>query len=44
MAKRKAKDAHGVVVEMLQHGGAILHAAVTELFNDILGPVAGPLE
>ena len=38
MAKGEAGDAHGVVLEMLQHGGSKLWNAIAELFSDILDP------
>lgn len=44
MAKRKAGDQAGQVVEMLQRGGRRLHESLAELFNDLLDPVSEPPE
>jgi hypothetical protein len=38
MAKNKASDSSGLVVEMLQDGSEMLMAMITELFNSIIGP------
>ena len=36
MAKRKAGDARGIVIEMIQKGGKLLMEQLAELFSDIL--------
>ena len=42
MAKRKAGDARGIVIEMIQKGGQLLMEQLAELFSDILSPDKGP--
>ena len=44
MAKRKAGDTSGLVVEMLQKGGSALWSLLAELFTDVLKPEAAPPE
>jgi hypothetical protein len=44
MAKCKAGDEQGIVVEMLQKGGDHLMQVLVELFNDILDPASMPPE
>lgn len=44
MAKRKAGDQAGLVVEMLQRGGRRQHESLAELFNDLLDPASEPPE
>lgn len=36
MARKKAGDQAGIIVEMLQHGSAHLRTVIAELFTDIL--------
>ena len=36
MAKRKAADHKGIVIEMLQQGGPLLKERIADLFTDIL--------
>eukprot|EP00973_Karenia_brevis_P015970 2183250-Karenia_brevis.AAC.1 len=40
MAKNKAADNHGIVVEMLQLGGPRLFEVLAMLFSDLLSPEA----
>ena len=44
MAKRKAGDSNGIVVEMLRCGGEDLWEEIVCLFTDVLDPAASPPE
>ena len=40
MKNRKAADGAGLVAEMLKHGGEKVVSLITDVFNDILDPIA----
>ena len=42
MKAGKAKDASGVVAEMLKHGGGALQTSILELFNEVLAQGTSP--